>query len=454
MIGWQQPAALFGLVLAAIPLIIHLLRTRRADRIQFPSIRFIRPSTTAAVRLRSPSDWSLLAVRTAIVTVAVLALARPVLLTPGRMTSWNAVTSTAILVDTSDSMRRAGPSGRSSADAAEEAAAAEQLAAAHAVRIDSDGLSRDVARAVAWLRDVPPSRREIVIVSDAQRGAIDATALSAVPAGIGIRFIEVGDDVRERTVDSFGRLGVAGVAARNQQVTLAEEATRVTLQVSGSSAVQGLRLVTSLGEASDGEKLLRAVATAGAPAPSSEQGLIFEFPASGQATLVSGAIAEPWMVRAALRLQQDEDFQRAARRGEVDRSAVDAIRAREDAWTVLARDRNGVPIVNAAASGREMVLAVRAPVSSFLAAATVRATLGARQGSVAMPEAEVLRIPRAALTVQSRPPGPVEQDAWRRAGGSDARWLWLTALALLLVEQWLRSRTIAVRDEREVRAAA
>ena len=82
MIGWQQPAALFGLVLAAIPLIIHLLRTRRADRIQFPSIRFIKPSTTAAVRLRSPSDWSLLAVRTAIVTAAVLALARPVLLTP------------------------------------------------------------------------------------------------------------------------------------------------------------------------------------------------------------------------------------------------------------------------------------------------------------------------------------------------------------------------------------
>jgi hypothetical protein len=453
MIGLQQPVALFGLVLAAIPLIIHLLRTRRADRIQFPSIRFIRPSTTAAVRLRTPSDWGLLAVRTAIVTAAVLALARPVLLTPARMASWNAVTSKAILVDTSDSMHRAGPAGRSSADAAEEAAAAERQAA-HAVRIDSDSLSRDVARAVAWLRDVPPSRREVVIISDAQRGAIDATALSAVPADVGIRFIEVGDDVRERTVDSFGRLGVAGVATRNQQVALADEVTRVTLQMSGSSSVQGLRLVTSPGEASDGEKLLRAVATAGAPAPSSEQGLIFEFPASGQATRASGAIAEPWMVRAALRLQQAEDFQRAARRAEVDRSAVDATGAREDAWTVVARDRNGVPIVNAAASGREMVVAVRAPVSSFLAAATVRATLGARQGSVAIPEAEVLRIPRAALTVQSRPPGPVEQDAWRRAGSSDARWLWLTALALLLVEQWLRSRTIAVRDEREARAAA
>ena len=92
MIEWLQPAALFGIVLAMLPFVIHLLRTRRADRIQFPSIRFIRPSTTAAVRLRSPSDWSLLAVRTAIVAAAVLALAQPVWLTPARLARWNALT--------------------------------------------------------------------------------------------------------------------------------------------------------------------------------------------------------------------------------------------------------------------------------------------------------------------------------------------------------------------------
>src|SRR5262245_6380834 len=170
MIGWQQPAALAGLVVGAIPLIIHLLRTRRADRRQFPSIRFIRPSNTAAVRLRSPSDWILLLVRTAILTATVLALARPVWLTSARLARWNALTSRAILVDTSESMRRPGPAGRSAADAAEQAARVERQSAAFAVRIDSESLTRELRRAVSWLRNVPPSRREIVIISDVQRG--------------------------------------------------------------------------------------------------------------------------------------------------------------------------------------------------------------------------------------------------------------------------------------------
>ena len=128
MIGWLQPAALLGLVLAVLPFVIHLLRAHRADRIQFPSIRFIRPSTTAAVRLRSPSDWSLLAVRTAIVVAAVLALAQPVWLTPARLARWNALTAKAILVDGSESMRLSR-----AADAANDAVSAEQQTAARAV---------------------------------------------------------------------------------------------------------------------------------------------------------------------------------------------------------------------------------------------------------------------------------------------------------------------------------
>jgi hypothetical protein len=454
MIGWQQPGALVGLVLAAIPLVIHLLRARRADRRQFPSIRFIRPSNTAAVRLRSPSEWVLLFVRMAIVTAAVLALARPVWLTSSRLARWNALTSRAILVDTSESMRRPGPSGQRAADAAEEAARAEGQSAAHAVRIDSDSLTREVRRAAAWLRDVPPSRREIVIISDAQRGALDATALSAVPADVGIRFVEVGADGRERAVDSFARLGATRTPSRSQQVTLTADSTRVTLKGSDSNEGHGLRLVTSAAEASDAEKLLRAVAMAGAPAPSPAQGLIFGFPGGGQSGGTNQPIAEQWMLRIVIRVQQDEDLQRAARRERATPSGADASKDRESVWTVVARDKDSIPIVTAAASGSEMLIAVGAPISSLLAAATVRSTLAARQGSVAIPEAEVLRIPRAALTARSRPPGPVEHDAWRRASNSDARWFCVIVLALLVVEQWLRSRTLAVPNQKVTRAAA
>ena len=56
MIHWLNPAALAGLALLALPILIHLLRTRQAERIPFPSLRFVLPSETAAVRLRLPAD--------------------------------------------------------------------------------------------------------------------------------------------------------------------------------------------------------------------------------------------------------------------------------------------------------------------------------------------------------------------------------------------------------------
>ena len=165
-------------------------------------------------------------------------------MTPGAIAAGTRVTARAILVDAQreHAARRAGRPG--SADAAEEAASAEQQAAARAFRIDSD-VCRETSRApsrgfVTFRR----ARREIVIVSDAQRGATGRGRLAAVPADIGMRFIEVGDDGARTHGRPFPALGAAGLAARNQQVTLAEDATRVALQVRGSSAVQGLQLVT------------------------------------------------------------------------------------------------------------------------------------------------------------------------------------------------------------------
>ena len=454
MIGWLQPTALYGLFLAVVPLLIHLLRTRRADRIAFPSIRFIRPSTTAAVRLRAPSDWGLLALRTGIVTAAVLALAQPIWLTPARLSSWNALTARAVLVDTSESMRRSTASGRSVAGAAEEAASAEQRSAAHALRIDSAIPARDIGRAVAWLRAAPPAKRELVIVSDAQRGTLQARALANVPPDIGVRVVDVGEDLGTATIEGFSRLGADRLSPRGQQITLSGEATRLTAEAISALPTSHIQLVMAARDAPDGEKLLRAVAVAGAPMPPPDQGIVFEFPASGQPTRATGAAAEPWMLKTILRLQQDQDLQRLARGAVEDESSRDTAETGAAGWTIVARDGKGQPRVSAASAGRELIVKIGQPVSSFFAAAVVRATLVARQGPVSSPEADVLRIPQTTLTAWSRPPGPVDRDAWRRAERSDARWLWLVVLALLIVEQWLRSRPAAIPAERETRAAA
>ena len=69
MIGWTNPAALWALVVSAAPVIIHLLRRHRAARIPFPSLRFVRPAETSAVRLRRPSDSWLLVLRVAILAL-------------------------------------------------------------------------------------------------------------------------------------------------------------------------------------------------------------------------------------------------------------------------------------------------------------------------------------------------------------------------------------------------
>ena len=73
MIAWLNPAAFAGLALLAGPVLVHLLLRHRAERVLFPSLRFVRPSRTAAVRLRLPSDLALLLLRMAIVAVAVAA---------------------------------------------------------------------------------------------------------------------------------------------------------------------------------------------------------------------------------------------------------------------------------------------------------------------------------------------------------------------------------------------
>ena len=137
MIGWLNPSALWALPLAALPVVIHLLRTHQAKRVPFPSLRFVQPSRTAAVRMRLPSDVLLMMVRVAVVALGVGALAGPIVLSETRVAAWNSRTARAVLVDVSDSMRAADGSGVAPEAAAAEAAAAELSTATYGRRIET-----------------------------------------------------------------------------------------------------------------------------------------------------------------------------------------------------------------------------------------------------------------------------------------------------------------------------
>ena len=453
MIGWQNAAAFWALPLAAVPIVIHLLRTHHAKRVAFPSLRFVPSSRASAVRMRLPADVGVMLVRMAIVSLAVGALAGPIVLTQARTTAWNVRTARAVVVDISDSMRVPDGSGRAPEGAAAEAAAAELRTATYGRRFDARDM-RDMGealrRASHWLAVSPPARREVVVISDLQRGALRRASTVEVADGIGLRFVSVGRPAETRTFDGSRLLGAGDVAARDQSIEVTTDVTTVAIEVRPPNGMVGLRLIAAPGAERSVARLLRAVAVAGAPEGSDEQPIAIQFVGGAPPSAALAAVRPGWMLRTVLRLREDSTLAAPAS----SRLPSQQEPAAADPWVILARNRDGAPLVRAAASGSELLLDLAAPPDSLYAAAVVRAALTARLELNTYAEHEVARLDETWVTALTRQPASVTRDAWRTSDATDARWLWLAALVLLGVEQWLRTRSARDRHQEVARAAA
>jgi hypothetical protein len=424
MIAWLVPLALVGLAAVAGPVTVHLLRRHRARRIQFPSLRFLQPAQTAAVRPRLPDDAWLLLVRAAIVALAAMALAQPVFVTAMRRALWDARVARAIVVDSSASMAAAAAEARAAAEA-------ETAAATFSVQVNAPAPGTALASAAASLQGFPPARREIVVISDFQQGSITAADTAAVHAAIGIRFVPVGRLPARAAFDGDALLTASGAAGLQQRIRLDGPATSVRLDAV-PLALAGVRIVPA------DDRLLRIVGTAVAPAPSSEQPIVLI--ASGGSFPNLSPIGPGWMLRTVLRMQQDADLIAAAaqhERGDGTNGAP---------WSAVAFDGRGNPIVSAASAGTELIVRVGASPASFVAAAALRAALVGRVAREAWAEREVQTIDRTRLGTWSRAPGPVPPDAWRQSAPGDARWVWAAVLLLLGVEVAIRRSRPAVRE--------
>jgi hypothetical protein len=254
VIAWLNPGAFAALALVAVPILIHLLLRRRAPRVRFPSVRFLAVSDQSAVRMRVPADLWLLLVRVAIVACAALAVARPLLLTSAREAAWAQRTSRAIVVDTSDSVNGA---------VAAEAAEAEKQAVETVRSFDAVDLREGVRRAAAWLATSPPARREIVVISDFQRGALTAPDLASLPDDVGVRMVRVTGVELSRRFE--GDAVLRGSAAVIPSVEAGAGATTVTFR---DASVPALRVDAPPEIAA---RLTRAVSEAGALAPGERQ---------------------------------------------------------------------------------------------------------------------------------------------------------------------------------------
>ena len=97
-----NPAVLFGLLAASIPVLIHLFNLRKLKRIEFSTLAFLKELQKNKIRKIKLKQWLLLALRVLIILFLITAFARPTLegVAIGGTTSAAKTTAVFILDDT------------------------------------------------------------------------------------------------------------------------------------------------------------------------------------------------------------------------------------------------------------------------------------------------------------------------------------------------------------------
>jgi len=155
-----SPLILIALALVALPVAIHLLVRRRAKRLDFPSLRFLRETPTFKLRPRRVRQPVLLALRVLALLFLIAGLARPLVTYRGRT-----VLTRVILLDSSFSMRAAG-----------RAEAAKQQARAIIERLGKGERAALIAFSAEAIVLAPPTSNRRQLEEALQRYAVNAAA--------------------------------------------------------------------------------------------------------------------------------------------------------------------------------------------------------------------------------------------------------------------------------------
>src|SRR5713226_2628024 len=104
MVTFLSPLFLIGLLSAAIPLVIHLSRSRRTKKMKFSTTRFFTDQFLRSYRMSRLKELLLLACRMALFGLFATALARPLLLPKGQAFLGGQTRSLVLVIDNSASM--------------------------------------------------------------------------------------------------------------------------------------------------------------------------------------------------------------------------------------------------------------------------------------------------------------------------------------------------------------
>jgi len=203
--GFLQPLALLALPAAGIPLLLHLWRRRTPPRVPFPAIRYIARTTEEHRRRLRLQHLLLLILRTLVVLAVVLAAARPVVRARWAGASTHEPMALAVVFDnslSSGAIREGTPTiellkrtvrGTLDALTADDRlwlvladgvprSTAPNAAAAIVDSVGAWGLRLElgiaVTQAVRAVNDAGLPRREVHLVSDLQRSALETEAVT------------------------------------------------------------------------------------------------------------------------------------------------------------------------------------------------------------------------------------------------------------------------------------
>ena len=377
---FAQPWAWLGLAGLAVPIAIHLLARHQAVRTLFPSLRFIDATDVTFITRQRLTDVPLLLVRLALIAVAVAALAGP--MWPLQRSAVSGPVSLAVVVDVSAGV--AGDAGLAAARAAAQSATTSTI-------VEAESLLAGMASAAAWLAE-QRGAREMLVVSDFQRGSLDAAAIATVPAGVGLRF---------HALPMFAPKVLDGFELRVDE-------SRMTWPVAPSGVP--LPIVVKAGaDQARANAMLSAVASLviTAPVDATARRAAIVFPSAAEYASLSASlrpIDRPWMFDVMRPLLADPEM-----RAHVTATSVDG----------------------------ELVVVVDQDPSAMVSADVTAAVLGALLQPLPWSEFEPATIPPETLRQWARAPAEV---AGANTGEPQGRWLWLVVLALLGVETWMRRR--------------
>ncbi|HRK04580.1 MAG TPA: BatA and WFA domain-containing protein [Chlorobiota bacterium] len=241
-----NPLALFGLLAAGIPLLLHLLNLRKLRVVEFSSLRFLHELQQTRVRRLRLQQILLLILRTLIIVFAVLAFARPTV--PGKLPLLASAqrSSVVILVDNSASMEASDGRGQrftqaqqavrsiidglkdgdevvvvpmAGLDRRQDAAFTRTFAVAKETldKIRPTDDRADVVRALhvtdGLLREAVHAHREVFIVSDLQSSSftrIDGDSTTPLREKASVYLVRIGEGVagleRNLSIDSVAVL--------------------------------------------------------------------------------------------------------------------------------------------------------------------------------------------------------------------------------------------------------